>query len=60
MPYQVLISSTPRDWDLAENLAQSVRETGADVLSVVKTPAHGEAVDLSLRRALQKADEVVI
>ena len=60
MPYQVLISSTRKDWDLAENLAQSVRETGADVVSIVKTSAHGEAVDISLRRALQKADEVVI
>jgi hypothetical protein len=60
MPYQVLISSTQKDWDLAENLAQSVRETGADVVSIVKTSAQGEAVDISLRRALQKADEVVI
>lgn len=57
MSYQVLISSTPRDKDLAENLAQSVRETGAEVLSVVQI--QGEAINFNLRRALQKADEIV-
>ena len=60
MPYQVLISSTPRDKDLAENLAQLVREAGVSVLSVEQTPAQGESIDLSLRRALKKSDEVVI
>ena len=60
MSYQVLISSTPRDRDLAENLAQHVREAGANVLSVEQTPNRGDSVDLGLRRALQKADEVVL
>lgn len=60
MIYQVLISSAPKDRDLAENLAQSVRETGAHVLSVEQTPARGEAVDFDLRRALQKADEILL
>ena len=60
MPYQVLISSTPRDRDLAEHLAQSIKDAGADVLSVVQTPAHGEAINFDLRKALQKADEAVI
>jgi hypothetical protein len=60
MSYQVLISSTSRDRDLADNLAQSVRETGANVLSVEQAPARGETIDFDLRRALQKADEVVL
>ncbi len=60
MPYQVLISSTPRDKDLAENLAQLIREAGVKVLSVEQTPAQGESVNLSLRRALKKSDEVII
>lgn len=60
MSYQVLISSAPKDRDLAENIAQSVREIGAHVLSVEQTPARGEAVDFDLRRALQKADEVIL
>jgi hypothetical protein len=60
MPYQVLISSAPRDRDLAENLAQSVREAGASVLSVEQTPTRGETIDFDLRRLLRKADEVVL
>jgi hypothetical protein len=60
MSYQVLISSTPRDRDLAENLAQSVRDAGANVLSVEQTPARGETIDFDLRRVLRKADEVVL
>lgn len=60
MSYQVLISSTPRDRDLAENLAQHVREAGAHVLSVEQTPNRGDSIDFDLRRALQKADEVVL
>jgi len=60
MPYQVLISSAPRDRDLAENLAQSVRDAGASVLSVVQTPTRGETIDFDLRRLLRKADEVVL
>lgn len=60
MSYQVLISSAPRDRDLAENLAQSVRDAGASVLSVEQTPTRGETIDFDLRRLLRKADEVVI
>jgi TIR domain-containing protein len=60
MSYQVLISSTPRDKDLAENLAQSVRDIGALVLSVEQTPARGETIDFDLRRLLRKADEVIL
>jgi TIR domain len=60
MSYQVLISSTPKDRDLAENLAQSVRDVGAPVLSVEQTPTRGEAIDFDLRRLLRKADEVVL
>jgi hypothetical protein len=60
MSYQVLISSTPKDRDLAENLAQSVRDAGALVLSVWQTPARGETIDFDLRRLLRKADEVVL
>lgn len=60
MPYQVLISSTPRDRDLAVNLAQQIEESGASVLSVEQTPNRGESIDFDLRRALQKADEVVL
>ncbi|HEY3569505.1 MAG TPA: toll/interleukin-1 receptor domain-containing protein [Thermoanaerobaculia bacterium] len=60
MSYQVLISSTPKDRDLAENLAQSVRDTGALVLSVEQTPTRGEAIDFDLRRLIRKADEVVL
>jgi TIR domain len=60
MSYQVLISSTPKDRDLAENLAQSVRDIGALVLSVEQTPARGETIDFDLRRLLRKADEVIL
>jgi hypothetical protein len=60
MSYQVLISSTPRDSDLAENLAQSVRDAGASVLSVEQTPSRGETIDFDLRRVLRKADEVIL
>jgi hypothetical protein len=60
MPYQVLISSTPRDKDLAENLAQLIQEAGVKVLSVEQTPAQGESINLSLRRALKKSNEVII
>ncbi|HEY2290089.1 MAG TPA: toll/interleukin-1 receptor domain-containing protein [Thermoanaerobaculia bacterium] len=60
MSYQVLISSTPKDRDLAENLAHSVRDAGALVLSVEQTPTRGEAIDFDLRRLLRKADEVVL
>jgi hypothetical protein len=60
MSYQVLISSAPKDRDLAENLAQSVQDTGALVLSVEQTPARGETIDFDLRRLLRKADEVVL
>jgi hypothetical protein len=60
MSYQVLISSTPKDRDLAENLAQSVHDAGALVLSVWQTPARGETIDFDLRRLLRKADEVVL
>jgi TIR domain len=59
MPYQVLITSAPRDRDLAENLAESVGETGANVLSVVQTPASEEAINSGLRRTIKKSDEVV-
>jgi hypothetical protein len=59
MSYQVFISSAPRDRDLAENLAQSIREAGAEVLSVAQTPDRGEVVNFDLRRALKKADEIV-
>lgn len=59
MSYQVFISSAPRDRDLAENLAQSVREAGAEVLSVAQTPDRSEVVNFDLRRALKKADEIV-
>jgi TIR domain-containing protein len=59
MPYQVLITSTPRDRDLAENLAESVGETGANVLSVVQTLASEEAINSGLRRTIKKSDEVV-
>jgi hypothetical protein len=60
MSYQVLISSTPKDKDLAENLAQSVRDAGALVLSVEQTPTRGETIDFDLRRLIRKADEVVL
>lgn len=60
MSYQVLISSTPKDKDLAENLAQSVRDAGALVLSVEQTPPRGETIDFDLRRLLRKADEVIL
>jgi hypothetical protein len=60
MSYQVLISSTPKDKDLAENLAHSVRDAGALVLSVEQTPTRGEAIDFDLRRLLRKADEIVL
>ena len=60
MSYQVLITSAPRERDIAENLAQSVLATGANVLSVLQTPARDEAVRFDPRRALQKADETVI
>jgi TIR domain-containing protein len=59
MPYQIFISSASRDRDLAENLAQSIREAGAEVLSVAQTPDRGEVVNFDLRRALRKADEIV-
>ena len=59
MSYQIFISSAPRDRDLAENLAQSVREAGAEVLSVAQTPDRGEVVSFDLHRALRKADEIV-
>ena len=59
MSYQIFISSAPRDRDLAENLAQSVRETGAEVLSVAQTPDRGEVVSFDLHRALRKADEIL-
>lgn len=60
MSYQVLISSTPRDRDIAQNLAQSVQQAGAQVLSVEQTPSRGGSIDFSFRRVLQRADEVVI
>jgi hypothetical protein len=60
MSYQVLISSASKDKDLAENLAQSVRDSGASVLSVEQTPARGETIDFDLRRLLRKADEVIL
>ncbi len=59
MSYQVFISSAPRDRDLAENLAQSIREAGAEVLSVAQTPDRGETINFGLRRALKKADEII-
>lgn len=59
MSYQIFISSAPRDRDLAESLAQSVRETGAEVLSVAQTPDRAEVVSFDLHRALRKADEIV-
>jgi hypothetical protein len=60
MRYQVLISSTPRDRDIAENLAQLVREAGASVLSVEQTPPQGESIDFAFRRALKRSDELVV
>ncbi len=59
MAYGIFISSAPRDRDLAENIAQSVREAGAEVLSVAQTPDRGEVVSFDLHRALRKADEIV-
>lgn len=60
MPYHVFIASMSREKDLAQDLAQRVQEAGAETLVRSEPVFRGESVDLTLRRNLKRADEVIV
>src|SRR5438132_3925213 len=60
MRYNVFISHTQRDSDLAMDLALRLDEAGVKVFPVGKSAVNGESVITTVNRGLREADEVIV
>jgi len=60
MEYNVFISHTHRDSDLAMDLARRLKEAGVNVFPVEKSLVNGESVIATVNPGLRDADEAIV